>query len=186
MTIEMSSREFWNLAGRAGRIGHDSIGVIGLAAGKDPESLKNFVQSNTGALASQLVRLLNELEEKGKLGELSDNLLKIEWEDFRNYLVHLWVEKKDLDAVLSITEQVLRQTFGYTSLNQDSQHQAKAKALRKATQDYIYKLSEMPPRITELSNQTGFSPEGIKSAMYAIKHLDNPISREDWYPKYFV
>ena len=30
---EMSSREFWNLAGRAGRIGHDSVGVIGLAEG---------------------------------------------------------------------------------------------------------------------------------------------------------
>ena len=142
---EMSSREFWNLAGRAGRIGHDSIGIIGLAAGNDPKSLRSFIESKTGALASQLVRLLTELEEKGSLGELSDNLWRLEWEDFRNYLVHLWVEKKDLDAVLSVTEQVLRQTFGYTSLNQNSEHKAKADALRKATQDYIFELSEMSP-----------------------------------------
>ncbi len=40
---KMTSREFWNsLAGRAGRIGHDSIGIIGLAASKDPEVLEKF------------------------------------------------------------------------------------------------------------------------------------------------
>ena len=181
--IEMSTREFWNLAGRAGRIGHDSIGVIGLAAGKDQDKIKNFIQSKTGELASQIVRLLDELEENGELDILSENLWKLEWEDFRNYLVHLWVEKKgDLDAVLSATEQVLRQTFGFSSLNQNTQHQAKADALRKASNDYIHRISKLPRNIPIISNQTGFSPEGIRYAMNALENLDNPISREDWNP----
>ena len=179
--IEMSTREFWNLAGRVGRIGHDSIGVIGLAAGNEQDKIKNFIQSRTGVLASQLVRLLNELEENGELDILSENLWKLEWEDFRNYLVHLWVEKKgDLDAVLSATEQILRQTFGFSSLNQNTQHQAKADALRKASNDYIHRISKLPKNIPIISNQTGFSPEGIRSAMNALENLDNQISKEDW------
>ena len=32
-SVEMAPREFWNLAGRAGRIGHDSVGVVGLCEG---------------------------------------------------------------------------------------------------------------------------------------------------------
>ncbi|TGG96360.1 MAG: DEAD/DEAH box helicase, partial [Aphanocapsa feldmannii 277cV] len=33
MSVEIAPREFWNLAGRAGRIGHDSVGVVGLCEG---------------------------------------------------------------------------------------------------------------------------------------------------------
>ena len=179
---EMSSREFWNLAECAGRIGQDDIGILGLAAGHDPDSLKSLVQSKSAEPISQLVRLLNELEEKGDLDTLSDNLLKPQWESFRNYLVQLWMKKKDLNAVLSVTELVLRQTFGYTSLNQNSKHQAKANALRKATQDYIVRLSEMSLRTLELAIQTGFSPEDIDCALHAFNNLNNPISIEDWNP----
>ena len=46
-SVEMSSREFWNLAGRAGRIDHDSVGVIGLAEGKDRQAQIKFISQNT-------------------------------------------------------------------------------------------------------------------------------------------
>src|SRR5262249_51149660 len=51
---EMSPREFWNLAGRAGRIGHDSVGVIGLAEGRNRTDVLAYVSKTTGALASRL------------------------------------------------------------------------------------------------------------------------------------
>ena len=50
-------------------------------------------------------------------------------EDFRCYVAHLWAEKKNLDAVLSDSEQLLRQTFGYTSLRNDPSQRHKADAL---------------------------------------------------------
>ena len=43
----MAPREFWNLAGRAGRLGHDSVGVVGLCRGKDREAVVDFVSRNT-------------------------------------------------------------------------------------------------------------------------------------------
>ena len=179
---EMSPREFWNLAGRAGRIGHDSVGVIGLAEGSDRDSLIEFVGRNTGALVSRLVSLLNELAAQGQLANLSEVLCKEQWEDFRCYVAHLWAEKKNLDAVLSDSEQLLRQTFGYTSLRNDPSQSAKAQALLDATHDYARKLASMPEGVAELADSTGFSPEGVTRAMTGLGTLETKLTTSDWAP----
>ena len=180
---EMSSREFWNLAGRAGRIGHDSVGVIGLAEGSDPESVIEFVSRSTGALVSRLVSQLNELAAQGQLARLSDVLWQEQWEDFRCYVAHLWAEKKNLDAVLSDSEQLLRQTFGYTSLRNDPSQREKADALLGATRAYARKLADMPSGVAELADSTGFSPEGVTGAMFQLRRLENKLTPSDWAPE---
>ena len=179
----MSSREFWNLAGRAGRIGHDSVGVIGLAAGSDPESVIEFVSRGTGALVSRLVSQLNELAAQGQLARLSDLLWQDQWEDFRCYVAHLWAEKKNLDAVLSDSEQLLRQTFGYTSLRNDPSQRLKADALLEATRTYARKLANMPSDVAELADSTGFSPEGVARARIQLGRLETKLKPSDWAPE---
>jgi len=180
---EMSPREFWNLAGRAGRIGHDSVGVIGLAEGSNRSSLIEFVGRNTGALVSRLVSLLNELSEQGQLANLSEVLWKEQWEDFRCYIAHLWAEKKNLDAVLSDSEQLLRRTFGYTSLKTNPAQSDKAQALLDATQNYARKLADMPQGVAELADSTGFSPEGVSCAMKGLSNLEVRLNSSDWAPE---
>ena len=91
---EMAPREFWNLAGRAGRLGHDSVGVVGLCEGTDRQAILDFVSRNTGALVSRLVVLLDELASVGTLARLSEYIWMEQWEDFRCYVAHLWAEKK--------------------------------------------------------------------------------------------
>ena len=59
---EMSPRVFWNLAGRAGRVDQESVGIVGLAAGNDPDGNRRFVSQTTGALVSRLIGLLDEVE----------------------------------------------------------------------------------------------------------------------------
>jgi len=179
---EMSPREFWNLAGRAGRIGHDSVGVIGLAEGSDRDSLIEFVSRNTGALVSRLVSLLNELAAQGQLANLSEVLWQDQWEDFRCYVAHLWAEKKNLDVVLSDSEQLLRQTYGYTSLRNDPTQSAKAQALLDATHAYARKLADMPEGVAELADSTGFSPEGVTRAMAGLGTLETKLTPSDWAP----
>lgn len=45
-STDMTPREFWNLAGRAGRIGQNSLGVVGIACNKDNrEHITQFVSS---------------------------------------------------------------------------------------------------------------------------------------------
>ena len=180
---EMSSREFWNLAGRAGRIGHDSVGVIGLAEGLDRKAVIDFVSRSTEALVSRLVSQLNELAEQGELAALSSVLWKDQWEDFRCYIAHLLAEKKDLNEVLSESEHLLRQTFGYTSLKNDPAQRDKANALLKATHFYARELASMRRGIAELADSTGFSPEGVGKAMAELQNLKIKLKISDWAPE---
>ena len=182
-SVEMAPREFWNLVGRAGRIGHDSVGVVGLAEGADRNALIEFVSRNTGALVSRLVVLLDKLAAEGSLAQLSDVLWKDQWEDFRCYIAHLWAEKKNLDAVLADSEQLLRQTYGYTSMRNDPEQRQKADALLDATQKYAHKLAGMREGVAELADSTGFSPEGVQAAMGGINHLENKLTVSDWAPE---
>ncbi|MCY4672645.1 MAG: DEAD/DEAH box helicase [Bacteroidetes bacterium] len=180
---EMSPREFWNLAGRAGRISHDSVGIIGLAENSEREPLTEFVSRSTGALVSRLVSQLNELAEQGNLTNLSEVLWQNQWDDFRCYIAHLWAEKKNLDAVMSDSEQLLRCTFGYTSLRNDPTQQDKAEELLKATRVYAQKLANMSAGIAELADSTGFSPEGVTRARRELGDLEAPLTLPDWTPE---
>lgn len=178
---EMSPREFWNLAGRAGRMNHDSVGVVGLAAGNEPEKIVEYVSRATGELASRLVNLLSELEEAGRLNDLESVFQEEQWEDFRCYIAHLWNEKKNLDAVLAGTDQLLRNTFGYGLLRSKQSDRGKADKLLEATKNYARKLSENPG-LTALADMTGFSPEGIGHALSGMNKLERKLTLNDWKP----
>ena len=182
-SVEIAPREFWNLAGRAGRIGHDSVGVIGLAEGTDRDAMIKFVSRRTGALVSRLVVLLDQLAAQGALSQLSEVLWQDQWEDFRCYIAHLWAEKRNLDAVLADSEQLLRQTYGYTSMRNDHEQRQKADALLDATQRYVRRLAAMPEGIAELADSTGFSPEGVLAAMAGIGNLEGRLTVSDWAPE---
>ncbi|NQE05825.1 ATP-dependent DNA helicase [ANME-1 cluster archaeon GoMg1] len=179
---EMSPREFWNLAGRAGRMNHDSVGVVGLAAGTEPDKIAEYVSKATGELASRLVNLLNELETAGRLNDLEYVIQEEQWVDFRCYVAHLWNEKKNLDAVIADTEQLLRNTFGYGLLRSNQSDRGKADILLKATRKYAIKLSEHPER-TALADMTGFSPEGVGQALAGINRLERKLTADDWKPE---
>lgn len=181
-SVEMSPREFWNLAGRAGRIGHDSVGVVGLAEGEGREAIIDFVRRSTGALASRLVSLLDELESRGRLQDLDRVIYAPQWEDFRCYVAHLWAEKKNLDAVLAESEQLLRQTYGYTTLRNDPGKRNKADTLLQATQSYARNLAQNPG-FADLADSTGFSPEGVREAMTGLRNLEDQLTVSDWAPE---
>ena len=114
---------------------------------------------------------------------MSDVLWQDQWEDFRCYIAHLWAEKKNLDAVLADSEQLLRQTYGYTSMRNDPTQRAKADALLEATQSYARKLADMPAGTAELADSTGFSPEGVRQAMGGLSNLEDKLIPSDWTPE---
>jgi replicative superfamily II helicase len=178
---EMLPRDFWNLAGRAGRMNHDSVGVVGLSAGNEPEKLVEYVSKATGELVSRLVKLLDELEAAGRLHLLDTVIHTEQWDDFRCYVAHLWNEKKNLDAVLAGTEQLLRNTYGYGSLKSSPIGQHKAETLLEATKKYAQELAHNPGRVA-LADMTGFSPEGVAKALAGINNLERGLTAADWSP----
>ncbi len=180
---EMSPRTFWNLAGRAGRVNQESVGIVGLAAGNDVEANKNFIGRTTGALVSRLINLLDEVESQGRLNQLSTVIQEEQWSDFRCYVAHLWNEKKNLDAVLAETEQLLRNTYGFGALQErsDSTARQKTQALLQATRAYARELSKNPGHVA-LADATGFAPEGVAAALAGLNQLQRKLTPADWEP----
>ena len=181
--IKMSPREFWNLAGRAGRIGHDSVGVVGIAAGANPNEIRQFVSDATGELLSRLVSMLEEIDSVGGLYDLSAVIHQEQWADFRSYIAHLWNEKRNLDEVIAEAEQLLRNTYGFSSLRAkpDMQSQQQADALLEATRGYVRQIANHPENAA-LADSTGFSPEGVRTALLELNRLENNLTTEDWQP----
>ncbi|MBQ1011754.1 DEAD/DEAH box helicase [Micromonospora sp. M51] len=179
----MSSREFWNLAGRAGRVDQDSIGVVGISCKSDDrETLKSFVSEKTGRLVSRLVTLLQELEDAGQLLQLERSIYGDQWADFRTYVAHLFAQKKNLDAVLAETELLLRNTFGYSSLAESTpKKRDQGLKLLEATRAYAADLAERV-ETTTLADSTGFTPEGIRAAMHSMRDMPHALDAGDWQP----
>lgn len=180
---EMTTRTFWNLAGRAGRVNQESVGIVGLAAGNDPDENRKFVSQKTGALVSRLIGLLDDVENQGELHHLSAVIQQDQWSDFRCYVAHLWNEKKNLETVLAETEQLLRNTFGFGVLQGRTDKSAKQKtqALLQATKDYARKLAASPGPAA-LADATGFAPEGVVAALVGLKQMERKLTSADWEP----
>jgi len=174
----MKPREFWNLAGRAGRIGHSSVGVVGIACENDEAKIAAFVSEKTGELISRLVSMINDLYDAGKLFDLKSAIYKEEWTDFRCYIAHMCNEKESLDEVISDTEQLLRNTYGYNVLKSSKGGEIKAKALLDVTKEYAAKLKGYPQHIIAMADQTGFSPEGIYATLNGVKDLKQALTAD--------
>lgn len=179
--VPMSHRAFWNLAGRAGRIGQDSVGVVGIAAGSSPNDVRKYVSCATGGLVSRLEKMLEDIQRVGELTSLSAHLMTDQWADFRSYIAHLWNEKRNLDVVISEAEQTLRNTFGFGMLRSksDSASQNKAEALLEVTRSYVRELAQHPENAV-LADATGFSPEGVRTALLELNKLENKLGANDW------
>ncbi|MGD9568087.1 MAG: DEAD/DEAH box helicase [Sedimentibacter sp.] len=173
---DMKAREFWNLAGRAGRIGHSSVGVVGIACENDEAKIMSFVSEKTGELISRLVSMINDLYEAGNLMNLKSALYREEWTDFRCYIAHLCNEKESLDEVISDTEQLLRNTYGYNLLKTSKGGEIKAKALLDVTKEYAAKLKGYPKHIIAIADQTGFSPEGVYATINEVRDLKQVLT----------
>ena len=177
-SVSMTPREFWNLAGR---VGHDSVGVVGLAQGTNRAETISFVREATGALVSRLVTLLDELAEAGQLAELSGVLRNDEWEDFRCYIAHYCSQAASLESLLADAEHLLRNTYGYTTLRADPDRSEHAAALLESARSYASECMKKP-RLAQLADSTGFSPEGVSKAMRGLDRLESKLVPDDWEP----
>ncbi len=179
---EMSKRAFWNLAGRAGRVGQDSVGLVGIAAGNNKVAAAKFISHATDDLISRLATMINQIDDT-KLGDLVAVLHQPQWSDFRSYIAHLWNEKKSLDGVLADTEAVLRNTLGYSTLQSsgNAKEKKKAAALLDATRKYATELAAHPENST-LADATGFDPEGVRAALLGLGKLEVKLQPSDWLP----
>lgn len=179
--VDIKPREFWNLAGRAGRMNQDSVGVVGIAEANSPADITEYVRKATGELVSRLVTIVAELDAATTPDELAAVIQQEQWEDFRCYVNHLVHEIGNLELVLSSAELSLRNTFGYRTLQESSEGRNRAQKLLEATKHYARKISANPGQVA-MADMTGFSFEGVGSALHGIRSLERNLSPDDFSP----
>ncbi len=166
--LDMPPEDFWNIAGRAGRISQGSLGAIALVADNPSKAkkLKEFIQQQSGELNSALISLANEAGDKMRdLGLIVYN--KPEWSTFVQYLAHTYRQMGKPEGFPEEIEQVLRNTFGFEKLR--SKSPALANCLLDGVHIYTQYLQE-PGQPIKLVDSTGFSLQSIKTVLGAARN----------------
>ena len=172
----MPKRDFMNLVGRAGRIDHEGMGIVGISVDgketKDAQKAAEFVKKSVEEIVSVLAQLVNESTEKNNSLDLKAHYHQPEWSNFLGYLAHMYNQSRDLQDYISRIEITLRNTYGYLQL-EDS----KKTVLLKAVTNYGKELDKNQTN-SSLSDQTGFSPETIQATIDKVRDLK--IKQADW------
>lgn len=175
-TYDMPSADFWNIAGRAGRVDQGSLGVVVLAASDDAKArkLREFIDKQTGELNSALIRLVADA------GDLVDDLrgivfYKPDWSAFVQYLAHTYRQMGRPQSFVDQIEPILRGTFGFGKLRDSNANQANR--LLNSIRTYADYLSQ-PGQPLKLVDSTGFSLQSIKTVLSATGQ--EGIGKDAW------
>ncbi len=174
---DMLAEDFWNIAGRVGRVSQGQLGVVALAADKSDKAsdLKSFIHRNTGNLNSALIQMaLDASDGLDDLGHIVYS--KPEWSSFLQYLTHTYRQMGEPASFVEQIEQVLRGTLGFEKLRlQDSKI---ANKLLCGIESYSSSLQE-PRKPLQLVDSTGFSLESIVTIFENKGNLDE----NSWNPE---
>ena len=174
--VPMSPEDFWNIAGRTGRVAHGQLGVVALAASDEENAreLKKFIEKQTEDLNSALVELAVEAE--GELSNLDGIVDKIpEWSSFLQYLAHSYRQMGKPDTYFQQIEQVLRGTLGFEKLRIENSNIAQK--LLDGIEAYSEYL-QRPGQPLKLVDSTGFSLQSINTVFANKGNLD----KNSWNP----
>ena len=173
---DMPPEDFWNIAGRTGRIGQESLGVVAFVAENQEKAniLQEFINKQSGELNSALITLAQ------KAGDLLNDLGNIvynlpEWSSFVQYLAHTYRQMGHPEGFVNDIEQVLRNTFGFEKLR--AEDSTLANRLLNGVRSYTENLQE-PGQPIKLVDSTGFSLESIKAVLNEVAQVG--IGRDTW------
>lgn len=174
---DMPPEDFWNIAGRAGRVSPGQLGVVALVAINESEvsQRRAFIDRSTGDLNSALIQLAQVAGvELDNLGGIVYN--KPEWSSFLQYLVHTYRQMGRPSNFADQIEQVLRGTFGFEKLR--ATNSQIALRLLGGIRTYIDYIAS-PSQPLKLVDSTGFSLQSIRTVM---AHRGN-IGPDSWNPE---
>ena len=174
--VDMPPEDFWNIAGRAGRIGQGDLGVVALASGAEDRRnvLRSFINQRTGDLNSALIQMADEA--KDLLSDLGRIVYSYpEWSSFLQYLTHTYQQMGKPATFGDEIEQVLRNTYGFAKLR--AQKPQQARSLLVGVRAYAEYIRE-PNQPLSLVDSTGFSLQSIRGAM--AQSRDTGITKDSW------
>lgn len=168
----MPVRDFWNLAGRVGRAGQESMGWVGMAVRNERDLIEvtNYVQKASDELHSQLV---NAIDVALRYADADfDRWLYFDerWSAILQFISHLRKQTTQRETFLAQLELKLQSTFGYRQLSQD-----KKVFLRDHLRRYASNLSLAE---ANLADSTGFSSVSVRQMIGRLRGSE--ITANDW------
>lgn len=173
---DMPPEDFWNIAGRAGRIGQGDLGVVVLASESEARTiaLRSFINQQAGDLNSALIHMAQSAEKW--LTDLKGIVhYHPEWSSFLQYLAHTYQQMGKPANFGDEIEQVLRNTFGFAKLR--AQKPLQARSLLVGIHAYADYIRE-PNQPLKLVDSTGFSLQSIRGAMAQSREFG--ITKDSW------
>ena len=164
---DMPPEDFWNIAGRAGRISHGTLGVVGLVAenADKAQKLREFIDRQSGELNSALIELISEAGEQ--LGDLKGIVYQNpQWSAFVQYLAHTYRQMGRPEDFINEIEQILRNTLGFRKLR--AEDSPLADSFLEGVYSYAEYIQE-PGQPIKLVDSTGFSLESVRAVLSASR-----------------
>lgn len=162
----MPTRDFWNLAGRVGRVGQDSIGWIGIACKN-----QNCIHDVASYVKQASVDLLSQFE------SAIDKAFKYQNEDFSRwlfvderwsallqYISHLRLQIDDLNMFINRLEEKLNGTLGFRQISNE-----KKQFIISKLKDYVKDLSL---EYAQRADSTGFSTITVGQMINRLKEAN--------------
>jgi superfamily II DNA/RNA helicase len=177
---DMPPEDFWNIAGRAGRVDQGDLGIVALAAcnAEKRRQLELFVSRNVGTLNSTLIAMVQEAAALGSLTSLESLSNRPEWSAFLQYLAHTYRQIGDHERFALEVEQVLRGTLGFQELRRS--HPVMANQFVAGVRRYGGRLAGKP---LALVDGTGFSMETVQATLARLS--EKRIGAGAWTPELF-
>jgi hypothetical protein len=177
---DMPPEDFWNIAGRAGRVDQGDLGVVALAATTDEKAavLRRFIHRNVGELNSTLIDMVQRAQGDGSLLHLETLSWQPEWSAFLQYLAHTYRQMGDHAQFAEQVEQVLRGTLGFQTLRRS--HRGWADQLVRGVYRYADRIRG---KALKLVDSTGFSWESVSATLARLNQ--ERITRDSWSPDLF-
>ena len=178
---DMPPEDFWNIAGRAGRVDQEDLGVVALAAPKDTKQkvLEKFIGRSVGALNSTLIDMVKAVIEQGSLLHLESLSRQPSWSSFLQYLAHTYRQIGDHEQFAAQVEQVLRGTLGFQELRKS--HKGWADRLVQGVSAYAERIKGKPLSFVDA---TGFSWESVSATLARLEKKKLP--EDAWSPELFA
>lgn len=177
---DMPAADFWNIAGRAGRVDQADLGVVALTGRDDSEidSLRTYIQQAVGSLNSTLVEMVQSIFQSGQLLHLHEVAWKPEWSAFLQYLAHTYRQLDDHERFAAEIEQILRGTLGFEALRKS--HPGWADELVRGVHRYAERIKGEP---LQLVDATGLSWESVSNTLRRIQIAR--LKDVEWSPALF-
>ncbi|WP_286883084.1 DEAD/DEAH box helicase [Sphingobacterium sp. UBA5980] len=181
---KLSSSDFWNIAGRAGRTLVDNYGklIFPFNSASNTESAKALIRESSKGIASMLLELMinadNIIE---TLGMEESQIFKLAYrysnslEPLVQYLIHV-LNQSGNESILEISD-LFKDSLGYHQLD----HTDKQKFIEICKMIYLELQEKFNPGTLGFADKTGFSVPSVLEIMREENRTNPAISSaESW------